>query len=129
MQIAVANAAAGQTDTGLEIMRELIATTERTGQHWLDAELHRVRGELLLRRDPANVGEAEGAFKKALEIARGQQTKAFELRSALGLAHLFINSGRETAGSDVITRALIDLDPGQDLREIEQAKRLFGQIR
>jgi class 3 adenylate cyclase/tetratricopeptide (TPR) repeat protein len=129
MQIAVANAAAGQTDTGLEIMRTLIATTERTGQHWLDAELHRVRGELLLRRDPANVGEAEGAFRKALEIARGQQTKAFELRSALGLAHLFINSGRETAGFDVITRALIDLDPGQDLREIEQAKKLFGQIR
>ena len=129
MQIAVANAAVGQTDTGLEILRGLIATTERTGQHWLDAELHRVRGELLLRRDPANFCEAEGAFKRALEIARGQQTKAFELRSALGLAHLFINNGRETAGFDVISRALIDLDTGQDLCEIEQAKKLFGQIR
>ena len=129
MQVAVANAAAGQTDTGLEILRELIATTEQSGQHWLDAELHRVRGELLLRRDPTNVGEAEGAFKKALEIARGQRTKAFELRSALGLTHLFINSGRETAGSDLLTRALIDLDTGQDLPEIEQAKKLFGQIR
>ena len=129
MQVAVANAAAGQTDTGLEILRELIATTEQSGQHWLDAELHRVRGELLLRRDPTNVGEAEGAFKRALEIARGQRTKAFELRSALGLAHLFINSGRETAGSDLLTRALIDLDTGQDLPEIEQAKKLFGQIR
>jgi tetratricopeptide (TPR) repeat protein len=129
MQVAVANAAAGQTDTGLDILRELIATTERTGQHWLDAELHRVRGELLFRADPANIGEAEGAFKRALEIARGQQTKAFELRSALGLAHLFINSGREAAGSDVLTRALIDLDAGQDLCEVEQAKKLFRQIR
>jgi tetratricopeptide (TPR) repeat protein len=129
MQVAVANAAAGQTDAGLEILRELIATAEQSGQHWLDAELHRVRGELLLRRDPTNVGEAEGAFKRALEIARGQRTKAFELRSAFGLAHLFINSGRETAGSDVLTRALIDLDTGQDLREIEQAKKLLGQIR
>ena len=129
MQVAVANAAAGRTDTGLEILRELIATTEQSGQHWLDAELHRVRGELLLRRDPTNVGEAEGAFKRALEIARGQRTKAFELRSAFGLAHLFINSGREAAGSDVLTRALIDLDTGQDLPEIEQAKKLFRQIR
>jgi hypothetical protein len=51
------------------------------------------------------------------------------LRSALGLAHLFINSGRETAGSDLLTRALIDLDTGQDFPEIEQAKKLFGQIR
>jgi len=128
MQVAMANAAAGQTDTGLEILRELIASTEQSGQHWLDAELHRVRGELLLRRDPTNACEAEGAFSKALEIARRQQTKAFELRSALGLAHLCINDGREAAGSDVLTRALIDLDTGQDLPEIEQAKKLFRQI-
>jgi predicted ATPase len=129
MQVAAANAAAGQTDTALEILRDLIAMTEQTGQHWLDAELHRIRGELLLRRDPADMCEAEGAFKRALEIARGQQTKTFELRSAIGLAHLFISSGRETAGSDVLTRALIDLDTGQDLPEIEQAKKLLRQIR
>ncbi|HMM91955.1 adenylate/guanylate cyclase domain-containing protein [Bradyrhizobium sp.] len=128
MQVAVADAAAGRTDTGLETLRELIATTERSGQHWLDAELHRIKGELLLRRDRANVCEAEHAFGRALEIARGQQTKAFELRSALGLAHLFMNDGRETAGSDVLTRALIDLDTGQDLPEIEQAKKLFRQV-
>jgi predicted ATPase len=128
MQVAVANGAAGQTDTGLEILRELIATTEQSGQHWLDAELHRVRGELLLHREPADLYEAEGAFKRALEIARGQQTKAFELRSALGLAHLYASNGRGTAGSDVLTRALIDFDTAQDLPEIQQAKQLFRQI-
>jgi predicted ATPase len=122
MQVAVANAAAGQTDTALEILRELIATTEQSGQHWLDAELYRVRGELL-RRDPTNVCEAEGAFRRALEIARGQQTKTFELRAAIGLAHLSISSGREA--SDVLTQALIDLDPAQELPELEQAKKLF----
>ncbi|MCA6118121.1 AAA family ATPase [Bradyrhizobium sp. WSM 1738] len=125
MQVAVANAAAGQTDTALEILRELIATTEQSGQHWLDAELHRVQGELLLRRDPSNVGGAECAFSKALEIARSQQTKVFELRSAIGLAHLCINSGREAAGSEALARALIDFDEGQELPEIEQAKKLF----
>jgi predicted ATPase len=129
MQIAVANAAAGQIETGLEILRELIATAEQSGQHWLDAELHRVQGELLLRRDRADVREAEGAFKRALQIARDQKTKTFELRSALGLAHLFISNGRETAGSDVLTRALIDLDTGQDLAEIKQARELFRRLR
>jgi tetratricopeptide (TPR) repeat protein len=129
MQVAIANAAAGQTAAGLEILRELIATTEQSGQHWLDAELHRVQGGLLLRHDPTHVCEAEGAFKRALEIARGQHTKTFELRGALRLAHLLINNGRETAGSDVLTRALIDLDTGQDLPEIEQAKKLLRQIR
>jgi class 3 adenylate cyclase/tetratricopeptide (TPR) repeat protein len=128
MQVAVASSAAGQTDGGLEILHELIASTEQSGQHWLDAELHRVQGELLLRRDPTNACGAEGAFNKALEIARSQQTKAFELRSAIGLARLYINSGREAAGSDVLVRALVDLDTVQDLPEIEQAKKLFGKI-
>ena len=43
MQVAAANAEAGQPEAGLEILRELIASTERSGQHWLDAELHRAR--------------------------------------------------------------------------------------
>lgn len=125
MQVAVANAAAGQTETALEILRGLIAMTEQSGQHWLDAELHRVRGELLLRGDPIDMCGAEGAFKRALEIAQGQQTKTFELRGAIGLARLFICSGREAAGSDVLTRALMHLDPARDLPELEQAKKLF----
>ena len=55
MQVAVANAEAGQLETGLEILSELIAWTEQSGQHWLDAELHRARGELLSRLDPSDV--------------------------------------------------------------------------
>src|SRR6266702_927184 len=86
MHVAMANAEAGQLETGLEILRELIVWTEQSGQHWLDAELHRVQGELLLRRHPPNASRAEDAFNRALEIARSQQTKTFELRSALGLA-------------------------------------------
>lgn len=129
LQIAVANAAAGQTDAGLEILRELIASTKQCGQHWFDAELHRVQGELLLGRGAAGVGEAESAFRTALEIARRQRTKAFELRSAIGLARLFIDSGREASASDLLTSALVDLDTGQDLPEIEQAKKLFSRVR
>ena len=124
-QVALANAAAGQLDTGLEILRELIVWTEQSGQHWLDAELHRVQGELLLRRDPPNASEAEDAFNRALEIARSQQTKTFELRSALGLARLRINDGRAAAVSELLAPVLVDFDTGQDLPEIEQAEKLL----
>ena len=127
MQVALANAAAGQLDTGLEILRELIVWTEQSGQHWLDAELHRVQGELLLRRDPPNASEAEEAFNRALEIARGQQTKTFELRSALGLARLRIKDGRAAAVSEVLAPVLVDFDTGQDLPEIEEAEKLLRQ--
>jgi class 3 adenylate cyclase len=128
-QVVLANAAAGQLDTGLEILRELIVWTEQSGQHWLDAELHRVQGELLLRRDPPNASEAEDAFNRALEIARSQQTKTFELRSALGLARLRINDGRAAAVSELLAPVLVDFDTGQDLPEIEQAEKLLRHRR
>ena len=125
MQVAVANAAAGQLETGLEILRELIVWTEQSGQHWLDAELHRIRGELLLSSDPPNVSAAEDAFNGALEIARRQRTKTFELRGALGLARLYIRDGRAAAVSEVLAPVLVDFDPRQDLREIEEAEKLL----
>jgi len=124
MHVAVANAEAGQAETALEILRELIAWTEQSGQHWLDAELHRVHAELLLRRDP-NASGAEDAFKRALEIARHQQTKTFELRSALGLARLYIRHGRAEAVSDVLRPVLVDFDAGENLPEIEEAEKLL----
>jgi predicted ATPase len=125
MQVAVANAEAGQLETGLEILTELVACAEQSGQHWLDAELHRVQGELLLRRCPPNVSSAEDAFNRALEIARSQQTKTFELRSALGLARLYSANGRGESISEVLAPVLVDFDTGQDLPEIEEAKKLL----
>ena len=127
MQVAVANAEAGQLETGLEILRELISWTEQSGQHWLDAELHRVQGELLLRLDPPDVSTAEDAFHRALEIARSQQTKTFELRSALGLARLYCTNGRAEAVSEVLAPVLVDFDTGRDLPEIEEAETLLKQ--
>ena len=98
--------------------------TEQSGQHWLDAELHRVQGELLLRCDPPNVSSSEDAFNRALEIARSQQTKTFELRSALGLARLYSTSGRAGV-SEVLAPVLVDFDTGQDLPEIQEAEKLL----
>ena len=113
MQVAVANAEAGKLDTGLEILGELIGWAEKTGQHWLDAELHRVRGEFLSRRDPSNVSAAEDAFNRALQIARSQRTKTFELRGALGLARLYIRDDRAAAVSEVLAPVFVDFVRGE----------------
>jgi tetratricopeptide (TPR) repeat protein len=125
MQVAVANAEAGQVESGLEILQELIAWTERSGQRWLDVELHRSRGELLLRLDPPRVSSAEEAFRKALEIARIQQTKTFELRSAIGLAHLYNATGRAESVFGVLAPILADFDRRQHLPEIKDAESLL----
>ena len=125
LQVAVANAEAGQPEAGLEILKELIVWTEQSGQHWLDAELHRVEAELLLRRDPSHVSCAEEAFNRALEIARCQHTKTFELRDALGLARLYSTNGRARAVSELLAPILLDFAPGQDLPEIREAEGLL----
>ncbi|WP_024515484.1 adenylate/guanylate cyclase domain-containing protein [Bradyrhizobium sp. Tv2a-2] len=125
MQVAVANAETGQIGTALDILRELIVWVEQSGQHWLDAELHRVQGELLMLCDPSNTCSAEQAFNRALEIARRQQTKTFELRCALGLARLYGTNGRAAAVSDVLVPILVNFNTPQDLPEIEEARKLL----
>lgn len=129
MHVAVANAEVGQVETGLDILNELIARTGQTGQHWLDAELHRVRGELLWRQVPPDDSGAENALTRSLEIARGQQTKTFALRSALGLARLHKTNGRAGAAFEVLAPVLAEFDAERDLSEVVQAKELLKQER
>jgi class 3 adenylate cyclase/tetratricopeptide (TPR) repeat protein len=125
MHIAAADAEVGQPEAGLEILREQIVWTELSGQHWLDAELHRVQATLMLRRDPPDVSRAEDSFHRALEIAKGQQTKTFELRAALGLARLYCTNGRAEAASKLLAPVLANFATGQDLPEITEAEALL----
>ena len=77
-----------------------------TGEHWFNADFHRTRGEILLKRDPANPAPAEEAFLTALVIARQQKTRSFELRAALSLAKLYQSTGRAADAHGVLEPAL-----------------------
>jgi predicted ATPase len=127
MHVALANAEGGEVGTGLEILDELIAGTGQSGQHWLDAELHRVRGKLLSRHDPSDESRAEDALKRALDIARDQQTRTFELRGALELARLYKANGRADAISEVLAPALAEFEGERNLPEWVEAKELLEQ--
>jgi class 3 adenylate cyclase/tetratricopeptide (TPR) repeat protein len=126
LHVAVANAEMGQVETGLDILNELIARTGQSGQHWLDAELHRVRGKLLWRHDSSDESSAEVDLKRALEIARHQQTKTFELRSALGLARLHKTNGRAGAVSEVLAPVFAQFEAERNLPELVEAKELLA---
>jgi predicted ATPase len=127
MHVAVANAQVGEVGTGLEILDDVIARTALSGQHWLDAELHRVRGRLLSRHFPSDESSAEDDLKRAIEIARHQQTKTFELRGALGLARLHKANGRAGAVSEVLAPVLAEFEAERDLPEFVEAKVLLSQ--
>ena len=75
--------AQGDADGALTRIDEALALAGETGEHWSDAFLHRLRGEILLKRDPTNTVPAEEAFRTAIAIAQQQKARTFELRAAL----------------------------------------------
>ncbi len=78
---------AGKLQEGLDVVSTALALVERTGARPNEAELHRLRGELLLARGGETDGvQAEQCFLRALEVARAGQQKGWELRAATSLA-------------------------------------------
>ena len=84
----------------LEVISDCFDLAERTNHHYLDAELHRLRAEALIARDSTAAREIEAGFARALEVARRQSAKSFELRSALSLARWRESTGSEDQRSE-----------------------------
>ena len=98
------------------------------GAHWTDAFLHRIRAEILLKRDPANTGRAEEAFLAAIAIAQQQNAKSFELRAALSLAKLYRSMNRAADAHAVLAPALEGFLPTPEFAEIEEAQMLLAML-
>jgi predicted ATPase len=79
----------GQPEAGLTALSEALALVEKTGERYYEAELHRLKGELLLQQAAPEVSHAEACFQQALDIAHRQQAKALELRVAMSLGRLW----------------------------------------
>jgi class 3 adenylate cyclase/tetratricopeptide (TPR) repeat protein len=126
--LADAEARAGDVDRALTILDEALATSERIGHRTFDAELHRVRGEMLLKCDPANPAPAEEALQTAIAVAKQQGTRSFELRAALSLAKLYQSTGRLTDAHAVLAPALEGFSPTPEMPEIAEAQALLAAL-
>ena len=103
-------------------------TPRAVEQRWFDAESHRVRGEILLKRDPANTAPAEEAFLTAIAVAQQQKARSFELRAALSLAKLYQSTGRAADAHAVLAPALEGFSPTPEFPEIEEAQKLLAAL-
>ena len=112
-----------------ERVDEALALAQQTGEHWADAFLHRLRGEILLKLDAANKAPAEDAFRTAIAVAQRQEARSFELRAALPLARLYQAAGRAADAEAVLVSALRGFSPTPEFPEIEQGQRLLGALR
>ena len=126
--LAEAEARAGDVDRALAILGEALATSARTGHRAFDAELHRARGELLLKRDPTNPAPAEEALLRAIEIAKQQETRSFRLRAVLALAKLYHATGRLAEAHAVLASALEGFSPTPEMPEIAEAQALLAVL-
>ena len=86
--------AAGRLNDGLSVLAEALANVNETEGRQYEAEIYRLRGELLLKQNDSNAAEAQSCFERAIEIARKQSAKSLELRATMSLARLLAQQGR-----------------------------------
>ena len=126
--LAEAEAQAGDVDRALAILDEALATCDRAGYRAFEAELSRVRGEMLLKRDRGNRAPAEEAFRTALAVAKQQGALSFELRAALALAKLYQSADRHVEGHALLAPELDGFSPTPEMPEIPEAKALLAAL-
>jgi DNA-binding SARP family transcriptional activator len=115
----------GETEAALAALDQAFECAGRTGEHWVDAELYRLRGELLMRSS-ANLAEAESSLSKAIEIATVQRALPLELRAALSWATLRA-SQRHANPHEVVEAPLARFTEGFDQPDIVKARALLAR--
>jgi class 3 adenylate cyclase/predicted ATPase len=115
-------------DGALRRIDEALALANETCEHWTDVLLHRIRGAILLKRDPANPAPAQEAFQTAIAVARGQKAQSFELQAALSLAKLHQSSARPAEAHAVLAPALEGFAPTPEMPEIAEAQALLERL-
>ena len=129
MQIAAeANAATGRYPEALTLVESGIVIAAETGQHFHDADLHRLKGALLRVTQPDAVAEAESLFRRALQIARGQEARSFELRAATNLARLLHDQGRVSEACAELAPVYGWFTEGFDTQNLKDARALLEEL-
>jgi len=107
---------------------EALGLARETGEHWSGAFLHRLRGEIVPKRDPASTALDEDAWRTAMAVAQQQKARSFELRAALDLARLYISTGRSADAPALLAPALESSLPPPEFPEITEAQTLLTAL-
>jgi predicted ATPase len=120
--------ATGQIEEGLAALTDAFTAVDETGTRFYEAEIHRLKGELLLLQNSDNQAEAEHCFHHALGIARSQQAKSFELRTATSLARLWQSQGKRQEAHDLLAPVYNWFTEGFDTADLKDAKALLDEL-
>ncbi len=126
--LAQAKAETGQLDAARSDIAEAMITVETTRERWCEAEVYRTAGEIELLSPNPDAARAEAHFARALEIARGQQTKFWELRAATSLARLWGSQGKRRQAHDLLFGVHRWFTEGFDTIDLKTSKQMLDKL-
>jgi class 3 adenylate cyclase/predicted ATPase len=115
-------------DEGLGAVAEALAVADEHEDRFYDAEIYRVKGDLLLRQDASNFLKAEGCFRQAIEIARDQGAKSWELRATTSLARVLQDNGRRDEARSMLADIYNWFTEGFNTADLKNAKALLDEL-
>jgi predicted ATPase len=118
----------GKVSEALRALDEALLLVASSGERWQEAELHRVRGEMLLISPERREDAAESCLQTALTIARAQSARSWELRAAMSLARLWNDRGRREAAHALLAPVYGSFREGHDTADLRQARALLGGL-
>jgi tetratricopeptide (TPR) repeat protein len=118
----------GKIETALEKVGEALALIEISSEREREAELYRLKGELLQKRDIPNRAEAEACLRQAIEIARRQEAKMLELRATTSLARLLASQGHRDEARAMLAEIYNCFSEGFDTADLKDAKALLDEL-
>jgi predicted ATPase len=118
----------GRLEDGLSALTEALATVDEHKNRIFEPEMHRLKGELLLRQNNSNIAEAQSCFEQAIEVARKQSAKSLELRATNSLARLLAKRDRRDEARTMLAGIYGWFTEGYDTADLKDAKALLDEL-
>jgi predicted ATPase/class 3 adenylate cyclase len=119
---------AGQIEEGLRALAEALKALQTTEDRFYEAEVYRLKGELVLQQSAAQQGEAEESFLQALTVARRQQAKSWELRAAMSLSRLWEQQDKRAEARQALAEVYGWFTEGFDTADLQEARALLDAL-
>ena len=126
--LAEVSAHLGHREDGLQALAEAHTVVEQQEERWWEAEIHRLRGVVLLRQPGTPQAEAETWLQRALDVARRQEAKSLELRAAMSLSRLWQQQGKGQEAHDLLAPIYGWFTEGFDTADLQDAKTLLEEL-
>jgi predicted ATPase len=127
-EVAEGYCALKQIDQALAALKEGWEAMERTGEQWWKAEMHRLRGDLLLHQSTPDMPQAANCFQQALNVARNQKAKSLELRAATSLARIWQSQDKRQEAYDLLAPVHGWFIEGFDTADLQEAEVLLTDL-